>query len=296
MIHQVKSAHQRQTEAPGNEAGKRRGLHLALLIAVLSGAVFLYLAILTPDRFGAYHDDGIYVATARALANGEGHRLISLPYEPAQTKYPPFYTLLLSLIWRVYPQFPENLTAMVLLSIVATLGFMVITFRYLTDAGYANRWQALIVVALAAINWRTMILATSIYSEMTYSALSVAGLYLAEKYDKDRMRRGAGLLLGVIIGLAFLTRSSGIALLIAVAAFYMLRRQLRRNLLSVGVASLFVVGWALWVYANRTTAEGVNVAYYTSYLGFFSEAVSGLQAQLQASKLAVLIGIAFQNL
>src|SRR6266567_4924511 len=141
-------------------------LRISSLVIVLTGAVMLYFASLAPARFGEYHDDGIYVTTAKALATGKGYRIISLPYEPAQTKYPPLYPFLLSLIWRVYPQFPQNLIWMMLLSVAATLSFLALTYRYLVRQSYATHWQALIVVALAAMNWRTVIVATGIYSEM----------------------------------------------------------------------------------------------------------------------------------
>src|SRR5205814_7604879 len=83
---------------------------------VLAGSSLLYYAAVSPQRFGRGHDDSVYLTTAKALATGEGYRIISLPYEPAQTKYPPFYPLLLSFLWRLYPHFPENLAWMMLLS------------------------------------------------------------------------------------------------------------------------------------------------------------------------------------
>src|SRR6185503_6079266 len=235
---------------------------LVLLIPaiILTGSTLLYISQIRPERFGAYHDDGIYVTTAKALATGEGYRIISLPYEPAQTKYPPFYPFLLSLIWRVYPSFPANLTWMMLLSIAATISFLALTYRYLVKQGYSTRWQALIIIAMAAINWRTMIVATGVQSEMVSAALSVGTLHLAERHEKQRGRPTTGLLIGALIGLTFVTRSSGISLLIAVSAYYVLRRQWQKAGLVVGIASLFVIGWIGWRYANNTSAEGVNVA------------------------------------
>ncbi len=44
--------------------------------------------------------------------------------------------------------------------------------------------MAVVVVALTAVNARTVILATGIYSEMVYSSLSIAGLWLAEVNEK----------------------------------------------------------------------------------------------------------------
>jgi hypothetical protein len=270
-------------------------LTMFALGVVLAGAFLFYLAVLAPARFGEYHDDGIYVTTAKALATGQGYRIISLPYEPAQTKYPPLYSFLLSLIWRVYPRFPQNLIWMMLLSVVATVSFLALTYRYLVRHGYAMHWQALIVVGLAAINWRTMTVATGIYSEMVYAALSVAGLYLAETYEKGQKSRARGVLLGVVLGLTFLTRSSGIALLIAVGAYFVIRRQATRAVLAVGVGSLFVLGWIVWCYANKTNAEAVNVAYYTSYFGYVKQVVNDLQTINHTSLLMTLLGILARN-
>ena len=61
---------------------------------------------------GVYHDDGIYVITAKALAQGAGYRLINLPNSPLQTKYPILYPALLAIIWKIWPSFPKNLVAM----------------------------------------------------------------------------------------------------------------------------------------------------------------------------------------
>src|SRR5215813_5471016 len=278
-----------------SKTSKSLDLSVVLLIVILTIAAALYLLLLAPQRFGAYHDDSIYVTTAKSLADGHGYRLLNLPYEPAQTKYPPLYPWLLSLIWRVYPPFPQNLIWMMLVSVVATIGFLAVSYRYLVKQGYATVWQALVVVGVAALNWRLMILATSIYSEMVYAALTVVGLYLAEKYEQQKLGWRTGIILGAVLGGTFLTRSSGIALLAAVGIYYLLRREWKRALLPVGVGVVFVIGWIVWCAVNKTTVEGVNVAYYTSYLGHLSEVVRDLQAQNNASKLTVFLNIAFEN-
>ena len=71
-------------------------------------------------------------------------------------------------------------------SMAATVAFLALAFRYLVREGYASSGKALLVVALAAANGRTVILATSMYSEMIYAALSVAGLWLADKYVREK--------------------------------------------------------------------------------------------------------------
>lgn len=234
--------------------------------------------MVTPDRFGDYSDDGIYVTAAKALATGQGYRIISLPHEKPQTQVPPFYPFLLSLIWRVYPQFPQNLGLMMMLSVIATVGFLAFSYRYLVKQNYATRWQALIIVSFAAINWRTMLHASSVMSDTMYALLSVCALYFAERYEKERTSWVTGVGAGAAIGLAFLTRSSGITLLVAVAAYYVWRRQLKRASLPIAVASLFVLAWVGWTYANQSNAEGINAAYYSSYARGYSQVISDLQS------------------
>ncbi len=269
------------------------------LFMLLSGAGLLYYAALSPQDFGRAHDDSIYVTTAKALATGEGYRIISLPYEPAQTKYPPLHPFLLSLIWRVYPQFPQNLIPMMMLTIAATLSFLALSYKYLVRHGYASRWQAAVVVILGVVNWRTMVMATTLYSEAVYALVSMVSLYLAEEYEQQDRARVTGVLVGIAagiaVGLTYLTRSVGVTLLIAMVLNFALRRQWKKALIPVAVASLFLVGWAIWTHASRTTAEGINVAYYTNYFGHINYVIHSLQDQNGMSKAGVLLYLLSRN-
>src|SRR5215471_427636 len=84
----------------------RRDAGLALLLALLMGATSFGLWL--PDICGVVHDDAIYVVTAKALAEGDGYRLIHLPGTPRQTKYPPLFPALLAFLWKLDPHFPAN--------------------------------------------------------------------------------------------------------------------------------------------------------------------------------------------
>lgn len=79
---------------------------------VIASLFFLLVLVLgywrmVPGVCGFFHDDGIYVITAKALAQGQGYRLIFLPHSPIQTKFPILY-LLLAIIWKLWPSFPTN--------------------------------------------------------------------------------------------------------------------------------------------------------------------------------------------
>src|SRR5438094_8656895 len=58
---------------------------------------------------GGMSDDGTYMVCAKSLAEGTGYRIVSLPSQPFQTKYPPLFPWVLSFIWRINPNFPSNL-------------------------------------------------------------------------------------------------------------------------------------------------------------------------------------------
>jgi hypothetical protein len=252
--------------------------------------------MLDPQTFGAYGDDAVYVTTAKALATGQGYRISSLPYEPSQTLYPPLYPFLLSLIWRTYPTFPENLTAMMLLSVLATVSFLALSYRYLVKQVYATEYQALIVIALAAINWRTMFWSNLVLSDILCAMITVGAMYLAENYEaEERSSWKKGILVGVIMGLAFLTRTSAITLIIAVAAYYIVRRRWRRVLLPTATAGVFVIGWAVWSSFNRSPFSGANSDFYAGYVRCFSESITYLQALNDTSRLMTVAGVLGTN-
>src|SRR6266481_1921816 len=85
---------------------------------VLPWLGFLYIAImyvisivrLNPTNyFGMSEDDSIYFSSAKALSEGKGYILPSVPGAPQATKYPILYPWLLSWVWRWNPSFPANL-------------------------------------------------------------------------------------------------------------------------------------------------------------------------------------------
>src|SRR5437899_11018338 len=90
-----------------NLVTKPTGLILLLILLIPSAAYLWHFGDM--PRFGDLHDDSFYYVSAKSLADGGGYRIESLPGEPAQTKYPPLYPLLLSIAWRLNPQFPDNL-------------------------------------------------------------------------------------------------------------------------------------------------------------------------------------------
>jgi hypothetical protein len=272
--------------------GGRTGTTLSI---ALSATFILYLGMISPGRLGALYDDCIYVTAAKSLATGQGYQVISLPHPVPQTLIPPLYPFMLSLIWRIYPKFPQNVTWMMLFSAIGTVSFFALAWRYLVHQGYAKPWVALAAVTIAAVNWHIMLLGSSVMAEVVFAPLSVCALCLAEKHDGKGHAWVGGIGLGILIGLVSLTRTSGLPLLVAVAAFYVLRGRWRRGLLPIAIATIFVVAWFAWVRVNGSELKGEHAAYYAGYAQGISQTLTNLALLNGTSRLMVLLKVIKTN-
>ncbi|MBI1748441.1 MAG: glycosyltransferase family 39 protein [Acidobacteria bacterium] len=238
---------------------------LIILIVVLAMPVFIYRVNLNPGRLGFFHDDGIYVVTAKALATGQGYRIISLPEAPAQTKYPPLYPFLLSLIWRLYPEFPQNVIPMMLLSVAMTVGFLMLAYYYLVQQEYNRRYTAMLIVLLTALNVIVVYMATSLLSEMPFAALSVGTLWAVEIAAKPRAKLGWALAAAVGLGLTMLTRQVGIVLIASSFIYLVMRKRYTHLFGMIMVLGMIMLPWILWCHIQSSLPSPANVAYYTDY-------------------------------
>src|SRR4029079_3419446 len=114
---------------------------------LVAAALFISVTILgalrmAPGVVGVFHDDVIYVATAKALAEGKVYRLIDLPGEPPQTKYPFLYPAVLAILWRLWPVFPIILVLLQGISLICTSSSIAIAFLYLARFGYFSKAEA----------------------------------------------------------------------------------------------------------------------------------------------------------
>src|SRR6185503_6101947 len=127
------------------------------LIAV--AAIVLAVQSANPRITGLYHDDGVYLATARSLAETASYRLINVPGSPRQTKYPPIYPLLLATAWKVAPAFPQNLPLLKSVNALLLGAVVLLTYAWLTrlhGLGPAVRVTLVLLVATApGLFWLT---------------------------------------------------------------------------------------------------------------------------------------------
>ena len=217
---------------------------------------------------GVYHDDGIYVITAKALAQGAGYRLINEPNSPLQTKYPILYPALLAIIWKIWPSFPKNLVAMQGVSLCAGAASVALSYLYMVRFGYFTRGVAFASGLLCATSTLFLYFCTLTLSETTFAFFSILALWAIDRQVRFPFdKRSSQILLGLLLALPFLTRTIGIAIIPAgLLSLYLSQQRVRW----VGLgASLIAFPWILWMLiVPKWDQHQINV--YSNYLSFWS--------------------------
>jgi hypothetical protein len=210
-----------------------------------------------------FHDDGIYVATAKSLAMGDGYRIAGHPDHPPQTKYPPVLPLLLSLAWRIEPDFPQNAWLLKVVPALALLAWSAACFWFFRTRGRVELGASLWLLLFTLTNQDSLITSTSTLSEGLFSALALAALaFLADACDQpDGMRQT--LIAALFAAAAYQTRTAGIALLAAGLVALLLAKRFKQAALFALIAGGVVLAWMLWQ-AQPSTATTTPERYYTA--------------------------------
>jgi hypothetical protein len=254
-------------------------------------ALYWALAALSPNVIGIWQDDGIYVSTGKALAQGDGYRHIELPSRPFQTKYPILYPILLAAAWLVSPHYPANVWLLVAPTAIAAAGLVVLCAVYWRAVFRSPRWLVLLAAVFAAFSPVMLSFVRYAMSEFVYAALAVGALLcidhrLPASTDRRARLRWAALA-AVLAGLAVLTRSIGVTLAGALLLSMALRRQWREAAVAAAVLAVCLAPWWAW----QAWASAQNGALQNSLLE-----APGLSYELWVpEKLAQTLRVVNQN-
>jgi hypothetical protein len=281
----------RRSPGSGCRAGFQK--FVVVLLLLIPSAVYLWHFSDVP-HFGFFQDDGLYYVSAKSLADGGGYRIESLPGEPAQTRYPPLYPLLLSVAWRIDPQFPRNLPIAAWISWLALPAILFLSAAYFPKLGVSG-WRAWLLLCLLAINPYVIFYSSQLMTELPFLALILLTMLLVERAQaggrgvkrsrnsapgesvvRDFLRSvvdakaGTALAVtaGAVAGLAYLTRSAGIAMLPAAIVYFALRGKWRRGLWFTAAMAPFIAGWMLWAGLHQAHSADSALMHYTDYLGY----------------------------
>src|SRR5579863_10118087 len=131
-----------------------------LLLLIPSG----YYVWKNPDmpEFAKLHDGGLLYGSAKSLATGQGFKILSLPEQPAQTKYPILYPLYLSAVWKLNPNFPDNLRTARMFNWAFFIACLALAWIYLRREGISEA-RTIILVALLGMNPYLILFGTGVF-------------------------------------------------------------------------------------------------------------------------------------
>ncbi len=249
---------------------------------VLAGILIIYVASilrLHPENlFGQTQDDTIYFSSAKALAEGRGYILPSVPGTPPATKYPVLYPWMLSWVWRWNPAFPANVTDAIRITVLLGIVFVVLTFQFLRGLKGINDAEALLLTAICALHPIVIGYSGGVLTEIPFSTAALAAMIVAEKALRRDSSPTTAAACGVLSGLAMLLRILGVPVAAGIFVAGVARRAWRQTAIWAATVAPFF-GWLFWrtISASRVlppeSAAGAGPGYlqtwafYTSYVG-----------------------------
>ncbi len=244
-----------ETELAPVSSGYPLGSKLGVMLVV---GLTLAIYLLRVDRvIGLMGDDSWYVLLAKALATGHGYTLINSPTPGIVPLYPPAFPFLLSLAWRILPQFPENLWLLKGVSILAMMLVGWFSYRYFVrDRKLPMSIAFGLALATVLCPPLVFLAVSTVMSDCVFMLFLLLTIIAAERcLEAKSSARGLALALltAALASSAYLSRSIAIALFIAVP-LYLLKERLFRSILAfcLGVA-IFSGPWMLYVRMHTPT-------------------------------------------
>lgn len=248
-----------QTEANSSEPNPKAKLWLMIAGAASVILFFIIYSMRLDKIVGMFQDDAWYVLLGKALATGQGYTLINSPSPGILPLYPPGFPFLLSLVFRISPQFPQNLWLLKSVSIVAMLLTGLACYRYFLRYRNLPGHLALAIAAVVALSPGLVYMATSsVMSECAFALAQMATLIAVERCatarDGERFWFYA-LLAAAAASWAFLTRSMAAGLILAALIYFLKERLIKSAVVfAIGVA-LIAGSWTIYTRAKAPSPE-----------------------------------------
>jgi len=211
---------------------------------------------------GLFVDDAWYVMLAKALATGQGYTLINAATPGITPLYPPVFPFLLSIFYRLSPQFPQNVWLLKSLSVAAMMMAGTLAYVYFTRQRQQQSYVALGIAAAMVLSPPLVFLATStLMSESVFVAIFLATILVVERSVRA-IKTGAanselryGFLMGLTGAACFLTRSVSIAVVAAIFVYLLKQRLMRAAMIFAVTVALLSAPWVIYSKLHAPTPE-----------------------------------------
>lgn len=249
------------------------------LISILLLYALCVVRIHPTNFFGLTEDDSIYFSSAKALAEGKGYILPSVPGMPPATKYPILYPWMLSWVWRWNPSFPANLSVAVALNVFFGFVFLTMAFVFLRRLKGLNDTIALLLTAFCALHPLVLFCSADLMADIPFAALTLAAIVLTTQVIEQNKGTAHTLASGMLTGSTLLIRVVGAPVAVGLCLAIALRRGWRHSSIFAGSVLPFILYVARSSIAATptvvTATQGcgnewrMTWLYYMSYLGFW---------------------------
>jgi hypothetical protein len=245
---------------------------------------------------GLIVDDAWYIILARALAQGDGYRLISSAVAEILPTVPPGFPALLSLVYRINPAYPDNLVWMKLMSFAAIAGLAAACrYDFIRHRGLAPAHATLLVLVTVLTPSLVFLATSTVMAECVFALAQVAAVILVERVTRrapDDYQSAA--LAGIAVGAAMLIRSAGAAVFIAAVAYLLLARRSKQAAACTAVALVCLLPWTVYARIHAPTpderlAHGGTIAFSYQQLltvGRLGDPLGGSASAVQLARRA----------
>jgi len=223
---------------------------IALSLIALIGVLLVIRA--TPNGLGLSDDSIAYIAGARSMAAGEGYREAWLASNQPVTHFPPAFSSVLAFfgLFGADPLRAARWVNALLFGLNAAL---------LGILGWRMTPSLMAGIALAGLfvtSGEMFSVHAVAMSEPLFIFLSLLAFWMFDLYFERHHHWLWMIACGTFVGMAYLTRYAGLALVVTfVAALLILHTTWRKRLSSIGIFLASVVPWALgWSIRNRLVA------------------------------------------
>jgi len=235
-------------------ASLRLASFLSLILLVVIGILLVFRA--TPDGLGLSDDSIAYIAGARSMVAGQGYREAWLASNQPVTHFPPAFSSVLAFLgmFGLDPLRGARLVNALLFGLNAgLLGILAWRMTPSLSAG-------LVIAALFVLNSEILQVHAVAMSEPLFIFLCLLSLWMFDLYFERHNHWLWLALCGTFVGMAYLTRYAGIALVATfIVALLILRDGWRTRLTSIGIFLAAVLPWILgWAIRNRLVAENAT--------------------------------------
>jgi len=198
-----------------------------------------------PIAAGVWHDDGVYMLVGKAIAEGHGLTYQGVVGAPPAAKFPPGYPAALAVLWLLLGSIGPVTLAATLLNLVCIAVAAGLFAKALADSGAVPLRLAALLSGLAFVSTDLIRTALIPLSESFFLLLVTGAFALwrdAAREEGGRARLGVALLLA----LACVTRSAGLAFVVAFGLGLVARRGWKTAAAVTGPALATTALWMWW--------------------------------------------------